>query len=473
MLIPLVGGSNPHRSVSVSAELTTNMYPVADPNAKHGAAMYARPGLVNQIFATAGSAEVRGFTTYNDELYAVVGGDVKKVNSSGAVTTLGSIGTVSGVASLAAGRTQVGIVDGQAGYYTTGTSLSTITDSDFPNGATHLVYFNDRFFANDPDNAGRDYASDEADVSSWGSTALATAQRKPDALQGLAAIPQYLLKFGTETMEPWGDTGGTPYPLEPFPGGSGIGLAAPHSLASLAEEVFWLGQAREGTGAVFRGGIQANQISHPALENEFAGYSTISDARGFCFASNGERFYVLTFPTADRTWVCHLNTLTRAGPETAWTRWKSYGLGRWRPNCHAFFADKHLVGDYADGNIYELSFDAYSDAGARIERERRIRVIIDADRHTRLFHTMLELEFEFGVGTASLDPQVMVSWSDDRGHTYSNERTVSLGNVGKYGARGVLRRLGVSRDRVYRFRILDECCTAISGAYLTVERGDS
>ena len=50
------------------------------------------------------------------------------------------------------------------------------------------------------------------------------------------------------------------------------------------------------------------------------------------------------------------------------------------------------------------------------------------------------------------DPQVMLRWSDDGGHTWSNEHWAKMGKIGQYFSRVLWRRLGMTmkiRDRVY------------------------
>ena len=47
-------------------------------------------------------------------------------------------------------------------------------------------------------------------------------------------------------------------------------------------------------------------------------------------------------------------------------------------------------------------------------------------------------------------PRVVLSWSDDGGHTWSNEHDISMGAVGEYLTRMKWRRLGAGRDRVFR-----------------------
>lgn len=69
----------------------------------------------------------------------------------------------------------------------------------------------------------------------------------------------------------------------------------------------------------------------------------------------------------------------------------------------------------------------------------------------------------------AIDPQVMLRWSDDGGHTWSNKHWRSMGKTGTYGTRVLWRRLGMTlklRDRVYEVSSTDPIKIAIMGAEL-------
>jgi hypothetical protein len=64
---------------------------------------------------------------------------------------------------------------------------------------------------------------------------------------------------------------------------------------------------------------------------------------------------------------------------------------------------------------------------------------------------------------------VMLRWSDDGGHTWSNEHWQGMGKIGKYGTRTIWRRLGMTtklRDRVYEISGTDPVKITITGAEL-------
>jgi hypothetical protein len=81
------------------------------------------------------------------------------------------------------------------------------------------------------------------------------------------------------------------------------------------------------------------------------------------------------------------------------------------------------------------------------------------------------LETEAYNAAPGYDPQVMLRWSDDGGHTWSNEHWNSMGKIGAYGTRTIWRRLGMTekiRDRVYEVSGTDPVKIAIMGAELFV-----
>jgi hypothetical protein len=73
------------------------------------------------------------------------------------------------------------------------------------------------------------------------------------------------------------------------------------------------------------------------------------------------------------------------------------------------------------------------------------------------------------LATPGYDPQVMLRFSDDGGHTWSNEHWKSMGKIGEYYKRVIWRRLGMTvklRDRVYEVSGTDPVKIAIMGAEL-------
>ena len=70
------------------------------------------------------------------------------------------------------------------------------------------------------------------------------------------------------------------------------------------------------------------------------------------------------------------------------------------------------------------------------------------------------------------DPQCMLSWSDDGGHTYGNEHWRGIGKIGEYASRAIWRRLGRFYQRIFKLVITDPVKVVILGAQADVEKAE-
>ena len=70
-----------------------------------------------------------------------------------------------------------------------------------------------------------------------------------------------------------------------------------------------------------------------------------------------------------------------------------------------------------------------------------------------------------------VDPQAILDWSDDGGRTWSNEIWTSIGRLGEYNNRSVWRRLGQSRNRLFRLTEANEVESVVVGAYADIRAG--
>jgi hypothetical protein len=65
-----------------------------------------------------------------------------------------------------------------------------------------------------------------------------------------------------------------------------------------------------------------------------------------------------------------------------------------------------------------------------------------------------------------LNSQAQLSWSNDGGHTWSNDYQASVGAIGQYKTRLIWRRLGYARDRVFRVAFSEPTKTVLIGAVM-------
>jgi len=136
-----------------------------------------------------------------------------------------------------------------------------------------------------------------------------------------------------------------------------------------------------------------------------------------------------------------------------------------------FFAGKNLVGDYANGKIYEIDFGTYTDDGETIRRERITPQLFDPAGRNSLSYPRLEVEFKAGTGLITgqgSDPKAMLRYSDDGCRTWSNTKIKSVGKIGAYKDRSIWRQLGSSRHRNFELTVTDPVEWVITGAHSPV-----
>ena len=191
----------------------------------------------------------------------------------------------------------------------------------------------------------------------------------PDPIQSLIVMHREIWLIGQLTSEVWYNAGNTDFPFGILTGAFiEHGTVAPYSLAAQDLTVFFLSQDRQGRCVVYEGASYIVQrVSTHAIENEIQTYPSTSDAIGYTYQQEGHVFYVLTFPSADKTWVFDVST--RLWHERAWYD------GSGNPHRHrgmscANIYGRTLVGDWQNGLIYSYELDTYTDNSDPIPRIR-------------------------------------------------------------------------------------------------------
>ena len=505
MKTPILGSTYVARSVNAADARMVNLFPEIVPEAgKEPAFLNRAPGL--KLLNTIGNGPIRGlwaFSSSDSTAFVVSGTQLYKITTSYVATLIGTVAGT-GPVSLADNGTQLFIAAKGPSYIYTNTTnaFGQITDPDFP-GAVTVCYLDGYFVFNEP-NSQKMWVTQLLNGTSIDPLEFASTEGSPDGLVAVASNFREVWAFGTNSIEVWYDVGATDYPLQRIQGAfNELGCAAPYSVAKMDNGLFWLGRDRRGQGIVYRAnGYTGVRISTHAVEWQIQQYADMSDAIGYTYQQDGHSFYVLVFPSANTTWVYDAAT-------QAWHERAGFNNGeftRHRSNCQMAFNNKIVVGDFQNGNIYAFDLDDFSDNGSIQKWLRSWRALPTGQNNLkRTTQHMMQLDCESGVGlngyvipeviylqtendtflitesddyliaeqetvaTQGADPQVMLRWSDDGGHTWSNEHWASMGKIGQYYKRVIWRRLGMTvklRDRVYEASGTDPVKIAIMGAEL-------
>lgn len=448
--VDLFGVSQFGKSTNVTAQERINCYVEFQPgDDKSRLAIYGTPGL--ELFTSFGDTPIRGLYVRDDTLYVVHRGTLWAVNNAGVKTSIGTIDTTSGRVYMADNGAQLMLTDGTSGYtYTYATStFAEISDSDYPGAGTN-GWMDGFFIINEPDTQ-RFYVSAINDATSWDALDFASAESNPDDLVRVFPDNGKLYLFGQKSVEFWVNAGNQDFPFVKISGGAiEYGCASAASVCKFDNSVAFL--ASNPAGDVFIARLNQGlpqRLSTPELEHIINAYSAVSDASAFSYMVDGHPMLQVNFPTGGESWLYD-------GLSKLWSKLQSHEITRHRAEMGVEFINRIIVSDYANGNLYRLNPDAYTDNGQPIAMELISRHVSQGNK--RLIVDSLELDMEYGVGLATgqgSNPQIMLQISRDGGHEYGHEQWKSFGKIGKYKQRAVWRRLGAAYDWTFKFRITD------------------
>jgi hypothetical protein len=462
-----IGPSYTLRSVNVDMQRSVNLYPEIHElgGGKNGevASLVGTPGLL--LKQTLGSGPIRGTHSVNNRLFVVSGNKLYESVSYLVALELGTISTSTGIVSMADNGLELCIVDGSHGYILTlaTNAFQEIVQDGFE-GGTRLAFMDGYFITNRPGTR-QFYFSNLYDGLTWDALDVASKEGSPDNLVSVLADHRELWLFGERTSEVWFNSGDPDLPFSRISGAfMEHGIAAAHSAQKIDNSVYWLAQDANGNAMVMRAnGYQPARASTFAVEQALRKATNFSGATAWTYQEGGHSFYCLNVPGLDSTWcldiatgLWHERTSVKDGVES-----------RNRVGSHVFFGGLHIVGDYENGNLYELSETTYTD---NLEPIIRLRTTPHTNATgERVFFSKAQIDMETGAGIDGAgqgsDPQVMLQWSDDGGHTWGNEHWRSAGKIGEYKRRVIWNRLGSARDRVWKLKISDPVKVVLISAF--------
>jgi hypothetical protein len=367
---------------------------------KSGMALYPTPGL-KPVYIL-GNDPIRGEISFNGRAWAISGTTLYELKVGGVkVPYVGLVNdgqSVSMVVGGAPGASQLLIASGGNGYVF---DLQALTLVQVPPamqaGPWATVHFIDGFFIAVIKNSNEFQLSDLEDATNWNLGNVSQVSLFADnVVSSLADHRELWLWGGTRSIVLY-NSGDLLNPVQPVPGAFlEQGSIATLGAARIDNSVFWLGGDERGAGIAWRAqGYSPQRISNHAVEYAWQQYPTMTDAIAYAYQDAGHTFYVLTFPSADATWVYDVST----------GMWHQRGF--WNANSGKFTAHRarfhtynfgmHLVGDYTVGRIYSMSTNVYNDLdGFPIRRIRRAPHI--SSEQEWIFHHQLQVDFETGLG---------------------------------------------------------------------------
>lgn len=502
---------------SVGREVADNLYIELAPSETSKVNYYyvKTPGLalLNSGTRTATATPSRGtYTASNGTTFCVNGNILYSLSQYGIKTYIATLNSFQGTVRFTDNTQEMLIVDGMSGYIyqfnnqVLGPNFRVITDEYFPGNApgtlapTFCVFMDTYFLVNDPSTntyywSNPYYAYSLPDTSTlpydpnvangyWTPLQTNNIIARNDIILSLIECTNLLWIFGRNSIEVHYDTGN--YNTGLFARYNqaiiDMGTAAAGSVAKYATNVFWLGADRTGALGVFRNeGFQPKRISTRGIEQIIQEFNDYSDAIGFTYSHVGHTFYVIQFPSADKTLVYDLVTdswhqRTYLDADTGITHaWHGmYPTFNWSENVFGdsvsdayYWADQtHYYNDNPDGVGYNY-----------IKCVKTLPIAFSMGMLVR--YNSAQVMFQQGVGLQNntpdgvgQNPTVWLAWSNDSGNSYIMEKPAPMGAIGAYGTRSRITNCGSGRNRVFRITVTDPVPVVLVGMILDTVAGN-
>lgn len=426
------------------------------------------PGL--SVFTTFAVGPLRGSFEANGRLFVVADTRLVEVAPDGSQTDRGYVVSDGGAVSIAFNSIQLLIASGGHAYcFTLDTNVLLEVTSQLA-GVPVRCDCSDTYFIVMFHDSNKFQMSQVLDGTTWPGQLVNIVSVFPDNISSIIVNHRELWIFGTKRSQPYQDTGSANV-FDVIEGALlEIGNVSPFSPCRVDNSIFWVGKDERGALMAWRSqGYTPSRISTHAVEVWLSNQANVNNLVSYSYQQNGHLFWVLYVPGSDCSWVYDVG-------ESLWHKRAAWVNGVYYPHWswnHVYAFGKHLVGDWNSGNLYEMSFANYTDNGNNIQRVRRAPTI--TNEKNWIYHSQLTVDFETGLGPQpplvdgngdARPPQAMLRWSDNRGHTWSNEHVRGCGQAGEYNTRVYWLRLGRSRNRVYELAVSDPIPWIITDAYL-------
>lgn len=463
---PIIGSYGIDRQVYINSEQTINMYMVPSSVNKEKAVLVPASGYENPV--EAGSGVVRGQFVFLGNMYVVIGNTLFEFNTTLAFVPRGTLSTSVGYVGIDANTHQVGLADG-INIYVYDTTTTTFTVVPIPSTLPTDICSLDGYFITINGGGNNWYISALNNGLVWNPLDTATFSSKAgDKLVGCNILKRRLYLQGRISTEVWEDAGAADFP---FRRDNNFlfehGISAPKVVQHGFEIMLYLATNQDGPAGVMLidGVSNPRKVSDQYVDLFFQSLANLADSEATIKRENGFIFYQLNFNTDNATFVYVVNT-------DKWHTLERLTGDRHVETSHAYFNNKHYIGDYSSNHLYELSYKFITYNGELIKCVRQGKPFYDEENgsHRRIRVDRIELECIPGMpdGIApnpgkypqmrqliqsNQSPLIKLFMSVDGGITFGNGSDQPLGALGQFQTRAIWRKRGVNKGRriVFRF----------------------
>jgi hypothetical protein len=335
-----------------------------------------------------------------------------------------------------------------------GISTSAVTqmaDGDAPTAVTHVAIL-DRYLIGNESSSGNFHWADVNAPTTWGGN-YSEAEANPDNLVALDVQNLNIHLLGKKTLEKWYDDGSTPF-IRLYQGLVQSGTVAAYSFTwcNSVQAFCWLDEYRRVV--MLREGV-AVPLSL-SINKYIQEFTTVSDAIGDYVEIVGRPFYILTFPSEEK--VLAYDFISKN-----WYRLASWNVTNseydlYRGNCYCLAPawNKTLMGDRANGKIYELSSSTYDEDSSILRSLIQTAHYNHGSEERRKFCNGIYLRLKrTSQSPEDGTPDLMVQYRDDGNTTWNTARSLTMHSATNTEFLAFTTRLGSYYARQWRFYMTD------------------
>ncbi len=357
--VNVTGPSYQSRSKPLSSQQTVNFYHQFNEGGKDPYVLLPFPGL--KEFGSNVAALDRGLWRMAEVLYQVKGTTLYSISSTGTHINLGTLPGTERCIFADDGENLFIVSDLKVWHYNSlNGTISQVTDPDI-DGAISVDFINNQFIYTKPRFS---TISNVGDGTTASGLNVVGAETKPDDLVRDFVFGQTIYRMGERTIEGWYNSGVGNPPIARLDGQIfDVGLVSKYSVAETDESFYWLGD----DNSIYRSQAGAKQrISTDAISNAIQNFTVKDDAIGYTFTIEGQNFYSITFPQANKTYV-----VNESLGQNGWFELSS-GLsgGKYQASSLISCYGKNLLADASNGKIYELDFSTFPNDSQPLNRRR-------------------------------------------------------------------------------------------------------
>ena len=457
----IVGGTHESRTRSLSVQNTTNMYLQLNEYSDKQASLQSWYG--QKLVASVDGSNERGIHVMNEIVYRVVDTTLYEVDINGVHTDRGKVSGSDRVIMADDGDNLIIVSDKVYRYIATDREFSLVNNSNLSN-ILSVTVINGQFIYTTKDLS---FISQPNLPESLSGLDAIGAESSPDKLVRDYAFNQTIYRFGVRTTEPWYNSGVGQPPIDRLEGQQfSVGCKAIHSIAHTDKALYWLGD----DNAIYRvSGNQYDRISDDCLSNTIEQMIRVDDALGYTVTLQGQDFYIITFPSANKTFLIN-EKLGKQG-------WSQLTSGTKNDRYSATDSVQAYSKTYvaSDGKWLTLERDEYTQDTDTLLRKRTTGEFTCKDfglNNDSMVMSRLILDVEQGVGLISGQgevPRIMVEVSIDGGRSFPHVSWMELGRLGEYTHRTEVDFMIRGQSFIFRLNMSDPVPLTIKGAYLKVK----